>query len=101
HRHPATSSLSPYTTLFRSVEKRIVELRGLMNEAGENSLNEMGQITSGPIDISELIENSVKAVKGKELSEALLQFANVYRGARAEDRKSTRLNSSHVKISYA
>src|SRR5690606_39279400 len=32
----------------------------------------------------------------------LLQYARVYRDARALlDRKSTRLNSSHVKISYA
>jgi hypothetical protein len=71
-----------------NVEQRVVELRGQMNEAGESSLSEMGQITSGPIDISELIENSVKAVKGKELSEALLQFANVYRGARADKIRS-------------
>ncbi len=84
------SAIHKYRTITRAlrdqhnVEERIAELRGLMNEAGENSLNEMGQITSGPIDISELIENSVRAVKGKELSEALLQFANVYRGAQAD-----------------
>ncbi|AUD78629.1 DUF4209 domain-containing protein [Kangiella profundi] len=88
------SAIHKYRTIPKAlrdqhnVEERIVELRGLMNEAGENSLNEMGQITSGPIDISELIENSVKAVKGKELSEALLQFANVYRGARADKIRS-------------
>jgi tetratricopeptide (TPR) repeat protein len=68
-----------------NVESRITELRGLMNEAGEKSLHEMGQITSGPIDISKLIENAIKAVKGKELPEALLQFANIYRGARAKN----------------
>lgn len=84
------SAIHKYRTIPKAlrdqhnVEERIVELRGLMNEAGENSLNEMGKITSGSIDISELIENSVKAVKGKELSEALLQFASVYRGARAD-----------------
>ncbi|QYJ72310.1 hypothetical protein K0H59_04430 [Shewanella sp. FJAT-51649] len=88
------SAIHKYRTIPRSlreqhnVEERIVELRGLMNEAGENSLNEMCQITSGPIDISELIENSVKAVKGKELSEALLQFANIYSGARADKIRS-------------
>ncbi len=88
------SAIHKYRTIPKAlrdqhnVEERIVELRGLMNEAGENSLNEMGKITSGSIDISELIENSVKAVKGKELSEALLQFANVYRGARADKIRS-------------
>lgn len=88
------SAIHKYRTIPKAlrdqhnVEERIVELRGLMNEAGENSLNEMGKITPGSIDISELIENSVKAVKGKELSEALLQFANVYRGARADKIRS-------------
>lgn len=88
------SAIHKYRTIPKAlrdqhnVEERIVELRGLMNEARENSLNEMGKITSGSIDISELIENSVKAVKGKELSEALLQFANVYRGARADKIRS-------------
>lgn len=88
------SAIHKYRTIPRASrdqhngEERITELRRLMNEAGENSLNEMGQITSGPIDISELIENSIKAVKGKDLSEALLQFANVYRGARTEKIRS-------------
>lgn len=88
------NAIHKYRTIPRAlrdqhnVEKRIVELRGLMNKAGESSLNEMDQITSGPIDISELIENSVKAVKGKEISEALLQFANVYGGARADKIRS-------------
>ncbi len=67
-----------------NVESRITELRGLMNESGEKSLDEMSQITSGPLDISELIENAIKAVKGKELPEALLQFTNIYRGARTK-----------------
>jgi hypothetical protein len=67
-----------------NVEERISELRGFMNDAGENSLNEIRQITSETIDISESIKNSIKAVKGMDLPEALLQFANVYRGARAD-----------------
>lgn len=70
------------------VENRIVELRSLMNEAGENSLNEMGLVSSGPIDISELVENAIRAIKGKDLSEALLQFANIYRGARVDKLRS-------------
>ncbi|WP_205700271.1 DUF7380 domain-containing protein [Crenobacter intestini] len=88
------SAIHKYRTIPRAlrdihkVEERIAELRRLMNEAGENSLNEMGQITSGPIDITELIEKSIKAVKGIELTEALLHFANLYRGARAEKIRS-------------
>ncbi|MDH3335910.1 MAG: DUF4209 domain-containing protein, partial [Rhodospirillaceae bacterium] len=84
------SAIHKYRTIPRSlrdkhnVEGRIAELRVLMNEAGENSLNEMSQIASEPIDITELIENSVKVVKGKELGEALLRFANIYKGARSD-----------------
>jgi hypothetical protein len=70
------------------VANRIAELRVEMNKAGENSLDEMGIITSGPIDISELIENAVKAVQGKPTPEALLQFANVYRGAKVDKIRS-------------
>ena len=88
------NAIHKYRTIPRAlrdqhnVEERLRELREMMNEAGKKSLNEMGQITSGPIDISKLIENSVKAVKGKVLSEALLQFANVYRGAKADKIRS-------------
>lgn len=82
------SAIQKFRTIPRAfrgphnVEERIAELRTRMNEAGETSLDEMGKITSGPIDISDLVKNSVEAVKGKELSEALLQFANVYQGTR-------------------
>lgn len=88
------SAIHKYRTTPRAlrdqhnVDERITELRGMMSEAGENSLNEMGQITSEPIDISELIENSVKAVKGKDLTEALFRFANIYRGASVKQRRS-------------
>jgi len=88
------SALQKYRAIPRAlrdkhdVDNRIAELRVEMNKAGENSLSEMGTITSGPIDISELIENAVKAVKGKTTPEALLQFANVYRGAKVEKIRS-------------
>src|SRR5436305_10785719 len=68
-RRPPTSTLFPYTTLFRSREYREdapVRLRGLVDpEFAEDVLDV-------PFDC-----------------------------ALGEDRKSTRLNSSHVRISYA
>src|SRR2546430_3349628 len=70
-RRPPRSTLFPYTTLFRS-QKRILPL---------------GNAFTGWIKITSALSNN---------SISLL----VYRPA-MEDRKSTRLNSSHSQISYA
>jgi len=67
-----------------NVDDRIAELRAELNAAGERSLEEMGVISSEPVDISELVQNSKKAVRGKPTLEALLALANIYRGAQVE-----------------
>src|SRR5690625_6952217 len=74
---PPTSTLSPYTTLFRSYDFSA----------------DMGSLIS---------EDQIKTVTG-HLDDAKVKGATVVAGgnARPEDRKSTRLNSSHVAISYA
>src|SRR5690606_41891026 len=78
-RRPPRSTLFPYTTLFRS----------------EVLLNQGYTITGSDI-------------RGSAVTERLASMgATIFIGHRAEniaaceDRKSTRLNSSHVKISYA
>src|SRR5438309_5838482 len=71
-RQPRRPTLFPYTTLFRSDE--ILEAAPLL--AG-----------LGPL--------------GKLLARFLTVCAEVGVGAAIEDRKSTRLNSSHSSISYA
>src|SRR3982751_3448970 len=63
-RRPPRSTLFPYTTLFRSVATRILEL-------------DRGRLLSFPGNFS------------------------AYEKRKGEDRKSTRLNSSHTVISYA
>src|SRR3712207_7119957 len=71
-RRPPRSTLFPYTTLFRSVPA------GLVADAGEQP--------------------------DPEVVRDLTDLAVVGAGARPEleqDRKSTRLNSSHANISYA
>src|SRR5438874_5709870 len=75
---PPRSTLFPYTTLFRSMPTRIIELLQLL-------LN--------------LFELFLAATQIFGLLAALLynKVALLYR----RDRKSTRLNSSHVEISYA
>src|SRR5690606_41677226 len=83
-RRPPTPPLFPYTTLFRSV---YVRRSTVMNP---NSLNK----GVGAMVTRQELEGQWNQVKGKiqkqwgELTED-------------EDRKSTRLNSSHVKSSYA
>src|SRR5438874_6050453 len=83
-RRPPISTLFPYTTLFRSPVTDEAR-RGLLGQGSILS------VTSYP--------NRTSPVKrGKWILENLL--GTLHR-RRAIDRKSTRLNSSHVEISYA
>src|SRR3712207_8360143 len=81
-RRPPRSTLFPYTTLFRSV-------------------NKMCSIISGDAKCS---DKKVKQEKGTEndgrgsISDRMVGKTSLRRW---QDRKSTRLNSSHANISYA
>src|SRR2546426_3249125 len=79
-RRPPRSTLFPYTTLFRSMK-----LAGL-------SLNIMtlGGIAAA---IGLVIDDAIVVVEGI--------YAKILNGFSRLDRKSTRLNSSHLVISYA
>src|SRR5690606_41324109 len=93
---PRSSTLFPYTTLFRSDVAELDRLRpqvvdghlgGALGGGGEALLDqrlERGQVGVG-----------LGAGVGGELA------VEPHVRRLAEDRKSTRLNSSHVKISYA
>src|SRR5256885_12825826 len=89
-RRPPRSTLFPYTTLFRSdlVQKTEAEMLRTPN-FGRKSLNE----------IKEVLAN-MGLHQGMEIPnwppENIEELAK-----RVEDRKSTRLNSSHLVISYA
>src|SRR2546430_5612429 len=74
-RRPPRSTLFPYTTLFRS--------------------HGAGQVARVPPDHFELLFERIH-----ELDRAQLLFTTVL-ADRIQDRKSTRLNSSHSQISYA
>src|SRR5690625_7025642 len=71
---PPRSTLFPYTTLFRSVDTR---LEGLVNR-----VDGISQRLDGVDNRLEGLDNRVDGISQR-------------------DRKSTRLNSSHVAISYA
>src|SRR5256885_4924392 len=73
-RRPPRSTLFPYTTLFRSDIARV---------EGEMTM-------PGPMNVT-----------AKDALFALRKWANDTEKGQIEDRKSTRLNSSHLVISYA
>src|SRR2546429_3017418 len=76
-RRPPRSTLFPYTTLFRSREQIRLSLQA-RQQALSTAVSRL------------LVENN----EGEE--QAAARIAQIY-----EDRKSTRLNSSHGYISYA
>jgi hypothetical protein len=77
----------------RAVDQRLTELYALLEGAGKASLSEMGVVSSGPIDISELVEAAQASVRGKDFPGALLALCNIYRGARR-----SKLNAFAVKM---
>src|SRR3712207_8159518 len=74
-RRPPRSTLFPYTTLFRSIQQRV--LMGL------------GMVT--------LVLGIDNALEWRDTNPIIVMGAILLGG----DRKSTRLNSSHANISYA
>src|SRR5205814_8913241 len=83
--HP-TPTLFPYTTLFRSLERR-------PRPAGDEPVEERLPLGQGAVGVRVLTE--LDDTPPQELVVALLVVEL------ARDRKSTRLNSSHLGISYA
>src|SRR5690554_7293893 len=85
-RRPPRSTLFPYTTLFRSL---LDDGEDLVEEPGVDlgALGE-GLDADAPAQRRLELERAVGRADGGPLEERL-------------DRKSTRLNSSHVRISYA
>src|SRR5690606_39291354 len=95
---PPRSPLFPYTTLFRSHKayggQRKVTWREVL--AGEKAFKSTGNWL--PQETLDVIAEHLVAIKGPLTTPVGggIRSLNV-----ALDRKSTRLNSSHVKISYA
>src|SRR5690554_7570860 len=83
-RLPPRSTLFPYTTLFRSV------CTALLQELPGRQYRAIG-VRETPAD--KLLQGTVGIVLPGEVYNFL--------GLGCRDRKSTRLNSSHVRISYA
>src|SRR2546421_11424376 len=99
-RRPPRSTLFPYTTLFRSDLADVYFRKGLYPEAldAAQSLSAAGQQDDAYLallgDIYAHMGDSTKAVQ-------IFQNAIARNPDNDQDRKSTRLNSSHDQISYA
>src|SRR2546428_7486116 len=89
-RRPPSSTLFPYTTLFRSSLGRTCFILGGSRKSGEPRLG-IGQPHD---DLFQLLEVA-------RVVELFPQLGEERPELREQDRKSTRLNSSHDQISYA
>src|SRR5256885_9355034 len=86
-RRPPRSTLFPYTTLFRS-RLAILDLSMLGHQPMQDPRTENWIVYNGEI-------YNFRDIRGELEGEGLRFESN------SEDRKSTRLNSSHLVISYA
>src|SRR5688572_31297224 len=90
-RRPPTSTLFPYTTLFRSHVGEGVDLHA------ERALR-LGQARHPAVD---RVEEHREDDQQRGLVEVVARGVRGADQRRREDRKITRLNSSHSQISYA
>src|SRR3712207_8857784 len=88
-RRPPRSTLFPYTTLFRSVVRQLAAAL-----AGERE-----QRAEPPVDVEGVV--AVGRAGAVRQCVELVLVRHQPQGQLLEDRKSTRLNSSHANISYA
>src|SRR3989442_7847219 len=86
-RRPPRSTLFPYTTLFRSIlEEKIFHMAGA---------------TTPQQQTVAALEHAIREA-GREPVQRDSHYRHIsQRSSTTKDRKSTRLNSSHVRISYA
>src|SRR5690606_41218300 len=100
-RSPPRSSPVPYTTLFRSLGALVacsLALRALLREGPASAYHALRQSLGRAILLGlELLvaADIIRTVSSSPTLDDVLVLALIV------DRKSTRLNSSHVKISYA
>src|SRR3712207_9416033 len=99
-RRPPRSTLFPYTTLFRS---RV----GLLGVDGRSDLSaEDGDLLVQEVQMRQVRRQQKAVMVAHASGQCLLQHHAFgahasLRQLRQQDRKSTRLNSSHANISYA
>src|SRR5258707_10013803 len=88
-RRPPRSTLFPYTTLFRSPKAVQSPAQPSVTSSPTNNMDARAQVQSA----------AIKRVEAKTTEVPTPTTASPRHGQ--QDRKSTRLNSSHANISYA
>src|SRR3712207_8087916 len=92
-RRPPRSTLFPYTTLFRSVEALpAYEEEARARIDASTTVDELGEVERTTVGRSSLLSDLQRKLGSLPADE---------RKSAGQDRKSTRLNSSHANISYA
>src|SRR5699024_12280564 len=97
---PPTSTLFPYTTLFRSCDLYKI-LFGNSGISGNKNIFILCFSQSAPSTRIHRIYIRNHFVVLRFVQSVLKESSKVFLHFFCEDRKSTRLNSSHVSISYA
>src|SRR5258705_13940480 len=99
-RRPPRSTLFPYTTLFRSLSTELKQSVVVENRPGANTMIAASAVARSPADGYTLLLASNASMVLNPLLYKKLSY-NPDRELKLTDRKSTRLNSSHLGISYA
>src|SRR5256885_13422739 len=99
-RRPPRSTLFPYTTLFRSLNPALLEQAAqLLLAPASLQFQQLSQVLADihghRVDYADLYFQYSR-LEGWSLEEGIVKS-----GSSSIDRKSTRLNSSHLVISYA
>src|SRR2546430_11541624 len=97
-RRPPRSTLFPYTPLFRSFNQLSQTVRDVLEAIGYKEIGPHFTPAPPPICISLL---DIAHCAGASYELAFFALLEKRISAVIEDRKSTRLNSSHSQISYA
>src|SRR3712207_7924934 len=98
-RRPPRSTLFPYTTLFRSIGAGLTTVGAIASLAlGWHAVGTAALIA---LVIAASLESVFAFCLGCRIFGLLMRAGVVPETVCVEDRKSTRLNSSHANISYA
>lgn len=62
-------------------EAHLERLLKRLSESGQQAIKSMQTVSSGPVDIAEIVHQSEQAVSGKPALQALMQFVHLHNGA--------------------
>src|SRR2546426_11571445 len=99
-RRPPRSTLFPYTTLFRSDEGDGLDAVGVAHRDAEVAFLHLELALAEHVELYRRNAQGARLAQRGAVGGGVLHH-ELYPAAAGGDRKSTRLNSSHLVISYA